>query len=82
MLTLHLKNEDAFSDVVNSNPNPFGAIFINYEVAFVVGEGLTDKYTRVFEAILNAVLQQRVRVRAVNCSRPGRLLRVLFLFTD
>jgi hypothetical protein len=82
MLTLHLKNEDAFSDVVNSNPNPFGASLIDYEVAFMIGEGLTDERVWVFEAILDAMFKQRVRVCTVNCSKPARLLGISLLFTD
>jgi hypothetical protein len=76
-----MKNEDALTDVVNGYPHPLGTIFVNYKIAFMIGKSLTNERVWIFKRIIDAVFKQRVRVSAIDRSRPGRLLRILFLFT-
>ena len=72
----------ALLDVVDGDLHPRCTVGINHEGAIVVLHGDAHHRRGVSRAGLDAVLQQRVAVGAVDGSRPAGLLRVCSLLAD
>ncbi len=68
--------------VVDADLDALGALHIDGEVTFMIGQPDTHVMTGVSKAILDADLQQRVRVRAVDRSQSACVFGILGLLPD
>ena len=84
LLADHLKQSvhGLLTDVINGSSDPCSTVSVYLERALMVGEGLAHLIHWVRQPVLDAVLEQRVRVGAIGSSGAATGVRVLGLLSN